>query len=189
VHTIGGVIVVASFAFVGTMFDNYFAFAAQLVVTERSRFRRVGRAQVLGVASLLVVAAGVGSLLAPIPVRWIGVLCVAPWALALHAWRHRTDPRKEQYRRGAMTTYIVTLALGGDNLAVWIPLLRSQGVGAGLGSVAVFAVWEILFVSSASAVAGHPRVVTWGAKWAPTLVPWIYLALGVLIPIECHTLT
>jgi cadmium resistance protein CadD (predicted permease) len=187
VRTIVGVIVVASFAFVGTMFDNYFAFAAQLVVTERARFRRVGGAQVLGVASLLVVAGGVGSLLAPIPVRWIGVLCVAPWALALNAWRHRDDPQRAQYRRGAMTTYVVTLALGGDNLAVWIPLLRAQGVGAGLGTVAVFAGWEVLFVLSASALAGHPRIVAWGTKWGPTLVPWVYLALGVLILVECRT--
>jgi cadmium resistance protein CadD (predicted permease) len=189
VHTIVGVIVVASFAFVGTMFDNYFAFAAQLLVAERNRFRRVGRGQVLGVATLLLLAAGVGSLLAPIPVRWIGVLCIAPWALALHGWRHRADPPRQQYRRGAMTTYVVTLALGGDNLAVWIPLLRAQGVGAGIGTVGVFAAWEALFVLSASALSGHPRVVTWGTKWGPSLVPWVYLALGVLILIECHTFT
>lgn len=188
-HGVINVIVVASLAFLGTMFDNYFAFAAQLVVTDRSRYRRVGWAQALGVASLLVVAAGVGTLLDPIPVRWVGLLCVAPWALALHAWRHRGDERREQYRRGALTTYVVTLALGGDNLAVWIPLLRSGGVGAGLGATAVFVAWEAVFVVSAVALAGHPRVVAWGARWGPDLVPWIYLGLGVLILAECHTIS
>ncbi len=188
-HGVLNVVVVASLAFLGTMFDNYFAFAAQLVVTERSKFRRVGWAQALGVTSLLVIAAGVGTLLAPVPLRWVGLLCVAPWALALHAWRHRGDERREQYRRGALTTFIVTLALGGDNLAVWIPLLRSGGVGAGLGAAAVFVGWEVLFVLSAVAMAGHPRVVAWGTRWDPSLVPWIYLALGVLILVECHTLT
>jgi len=189
VRTAIGVVSAASFAFVGTMFDNYFAFAAQLVVTERTRVRRVGWAQVLGVVTLLGLAAAVGSLLAPLPLRWVGVLCVAPWALALHAWRHRDDPRRTQYRRGALTTYTVTLALGGDNLAVWIPLMRASGVGGGLGTVAVFAFWEAVFVLSATAVAGHPRVVAWGTRWGPALVPWVYLALGALILVECHTFT
>lgn len=68
-HSIPGVVVVASLAFCGTMFDNFFAFAAQLVVTERRKYRRVGWAQALGVAALIVLAAGVGSLLAPIPLE------------------------------------------------------------------------------------------------------------------------
>jgi len=187
VRAVVSVVVVASLAFLGTMFDNYFAFAAQLVVTDRAHVRRVAAAQALGVAVVLVIAAGVGSLLAPIPVRWIGVLCVAPWALAVHAWRHRADLRPTTSRRGATTTFVVTLALSGDNLAVWIPLVRANGTWRGVGVVAVFVAWELIFVSSAVALARHPRVVAWGTKWGPALVPWIYLALGVLILVECHT--
>jgi cadmium resistance protein CadD (predicted permease) len=186
-HSILTVGVVASLAYVGTMFDNYFAFAAQLVVTDRTHYRRIGWGQALGVLALVVIAGAVGSLLAPIPTRWIGLLCVAPWALASYGWRHRNDERKEQFRRGALTTFVVTLALGGDNLAVWIPLLRANGVTAGLATAGVFAVWEFLFIVSAQALAGHPRVVSWGARYGPTLVPWVYLGLGVLILVECHT--
>jgi len=56
VHTILSVIVVAILAFAGTMFDNFFAFSAQLIVTEEKRVRRVSYAQALGVATLLVLA-------------------------------------------------------------------------------------------------------------------------------------
>jgi cadmium resistance protein CadD (predicted permease) len=187
VHDVLAVVTVASLGFVGTMFDNYFAFAAQLVVTERSRFRRVSTAQALGVATLLVVAAGVGSLLSAIPIRWVGLAAIAPWVLAAHAWRHRRDPRHARYRRGALTTFVVTLALGGDNLAVWIPLLRARGVAAGVLTTGVFALWEFAFVSSAGALSAHPRVVAWGNRRGPDLVPWVYLGLGVLILVECHT--
>ena len=117
----------------------------------------------------------------------IGLLCVAPWALAAYGWRHRRDERREQFRRGALTTFVVTLALGGDNLAVWIPLLRANGAASGLATAGIFAVWELLFIISAQALAGHPRVVSWGTKYGPTLVPWVYLGLGVLILVECHT--
>lgn len=186
-HSVVTVILVATLAYVGTMFDNFFAFAAQLVVTDRRHYRRIGWAQALGILTLLVVASGVGSLLAPIPTRWVGVLAVAPFALALYGWRHRDQPPREQFRRGALTTYAVTLALGGDNLAVWIPLLRAHGAAVGVATVAIFLVWECLFIFSAQSLASRPRVVAWGTKYGPVLVPWVYLGLSVLILVECGT--
>ncbi len=185
-HTILGVVVVATLAFVGTMFDNFFAFAAQLVVTDPKRFRRVSMAQAFAMALLLAIAAALGAVLAPIPVRWIGILCIAPFAFALHAWRHRDSPR-EQYRRGGLTTFAITLALGGDNLAVWIPLLRANSLPHGLLIAGIFAVLDIVFLFGAQRLALHPRVVAWGRQHAPAVIPFVYVALGVLILWECHT--
>jgi cadmium resistance protein CadD (predicted permease) len=187
VHTILGVVVVATLAFVGTMFDNFFAFAAQLIVTAPARFRRVSLAQAFAVALLLAVSAALGAILAPIPVRWIGLLCVAPFAFAFHAWRHRDTPR-EQYRRGGITTFAITLALGGDNLAVWIPLMRSNSLAHGILIAGIFAVLDLLFLLGAQRLARHPGVVAWGRRHAPTIIPFVYVALGVLILWECHTL-
>ena len=187
-HSIPGVIVVASLAFVGTMFDNYFAFATQLIVTDRARYRRVGWGQASGIVALTILAAVVGSLLAPIPLPWVGVLSVAPFALGVHAWRKRHQPPSEQFRRGAITTFTLTLALGGDNLAVWIPLLRANGVLHAVITVMVFTVWEVLFIVSAQALTGHPRVVRWGSEHAASVIPWVYFGLGVLILFECGTL-
>ena len=182
-----GVVLIAFFAFFGTMIDNFFAFAAQLMVTERSRYDRVSWAQALGVAILILIASALGSLLVPIPLRWIGVLCVAPFAFAVHSWRHRTAPR-QQFRRGAFTTFVITVSLGGDNLAVWIPLFRSNGVTHAFYSIATFAVLEIVFISLARGIAGHPRVVQWGNNHAGFFMPIFYSLLGVAILFECHTL-
>jgi cadmium resistance protein CadD (predicted permease) len=188
VHTILSVIIVAILAFLGTMFDNLFAFAAQLIVTEKKHFRRVSYAQALGVVTLLVLAGGIGSLLTPIPLPWIGLLCLAPWALAWHAWRHRSTPPSEVFRRGAITTFVMTLALGGDNIAVWVPLLRADGFFHSLISVAIFAVMELLFLVFAQWISSRPRLVAWGTKHAPMMLPWLYLGLGVLILVECGSL-
>ena len=186
-HSIAAIVVVASLAFVGTMCDNFFAFAAQLLVTVRERYRRVSWAQALGVATLLIIAAAVGSALAAVPTRWIGLFAIAPWALAAHAWRHRGEATHDQFRRGALTTFTLTLALGGDNLAVWIPLLRASGRVDAIVVIVIFALWEVLFVLAAQALVQHPRVVTWGTTHAKSIVPWIYLGLGVLILVECGT--
>jgi cadmium resistance protein CadD (predicted permease) len=188
VHTVIGVVVVASLAFVGTMLDNFFAFAAQLSLTERVRFARVSMAHALAVGTLLVIAAGVGTLLTAIPLRWIGLLCVAPFALAAHAWTQRTQPASEQFRRGGLTTFTLCIALGGDNIAVWIPLVRANDSWHEVLVLAVFALWEMLFIVGAQGVAGHPRVVAFGERFGRALIPWVYLGLGVLILFECRTL-
>lgn len=182
------VIVVASIAYLGTMFDDFFAFTEQLKVTEQPRHRRVGWSQFLGVLTLVLIAGAVGSLLAPIPTRLIGLLFVVPWALAAYAWRQRHQPRREQFRRGVATTFLMTLALGGDNLAVWIPLVRAKGTLAGLGTAAVLLLWEIPFLLAARGLSTRPRLVTWGARYGRQLVPFVYLGLGVLILMECGTL-
>lgn len=187
-HSLVSDLVVASLAYVGTMFDNYFAFSAQLVVTARERYRRVAWAQALGVATLVIIALGVGTALAAVPLRLIGLLAIAPWALAWHAWQHRGDATRQVFRRGATTTFLATLALGGDNLAVWIPLLRAKGVAGALIMVAAFAVLEVAFILSSQYLASRPRVVDWGTRRASSLVPVIYGALGVLVLLECHTL-
>jgi cadmium resistance protein CadD (predicted permease) len=187
VHTIGGVVLFASLAYIGTMVDNFFAFSAQLIVTEAKRYRRVCWSQASAVTVLVVLAAGVGELLTAIPERWIGLLCVAPFAFAVHAWRHRQSPH-EQFRRGAITTFLITLAIGGDNVAVWIPLFRSSGLRHAFMAIAVFVIWELIFLFSARRLASHPRVVTWGRAHMPALMPYVYVLLGVLILIECHTI-
>lgn len=185
-HTIVGVVLVASLAFLGTMVDNFFAFSAQLVLTEPARYRRVSWAQAAAVTVLVIIAASVGTLLDVVPVRWIGLLCVAPFGFAIHAWRHRESPH-EQFRRGAITTFLVTLAIGGDNVAVWIPLFRSAGLRHGLVALVTFVVWDLVFLFSARTLATHPRVVEWGRGHVPGLMPYVYVLLGVLILVECHT--
>jgi cadmium resistance protein CadD (predicted permease) len=187
VHSIIDVVVVSSLAFVGTMVDNFFAFAAQLALSERARYRRVSIAQGLGVAALIIVALSIGTLLRTVPLRWAGIFSIAPFAFALHAWRTRDQSVREKYRRGALTTFSVSVALGGDNIAVWIPLLRANSVAHEVVTVVVFALWEVLFVVGAQTIARHPRVVGFGEKYGHALLPWLYLGLGVLILVECKT--
>lgn len=187
-HTILGVIIVALLAYLGTMFDNFFAFATQLLVTDPSRFRRVSWAQALGIATLVLLSAAIGSFLTLIPLPWVGLLCLAPFAFGVYAFRHRDKPPREQFRRGAITTFVLTLALGGDNLAVWTPLLRANGLFHAVITVAIFAVLEFPFLVGAQSLVRHPRVVAWGSTHAPSVLPWVYFGLGVMILIECGSL-
>jgi cadmium resistance protein CadD (predicted permease) len=181
-------ILVGSFAYIGTMIDNLFAFAAQLTLTPRDRFSVVTVAQSTGVVVLVGLAATVGSTLDALPVRWVGILAVAPWALAWRNWRHRRDEVGGFVRRGATTTFLITLGLGGDNLAVWIPLLRASGLVREFALSAIFAFWQVLFIGLSWVLATHPRVVDRGQRAGRYFVPWLYVGLGFVILYECHVL-
>lgn len=187
-HSIVVLLLVGSFAYIGTMIDNLFAFAAQLTLTPRSHFSSTTLAQSAGVVVLVGLAAAVGSTLNVLPVRWVGVLALAPWALAWRNWRHRRDETSASSRRGAVTTFLITLGLGGDNLAVWIPLLRANGLAHEIALCIVFALWQVLFIAVAWALATHPRVIGWGQKSGRYFVPWLYVGLGFVILFECHVL-
>lgn len=96
-------------------------------------------------------------------------------------------PRQE-FRRGAFTTLAITVSLGGDNLAVWIPLFRSNDVARALYAIATMVILEIVFVSIARGVASHHRVVQWGNNRSGFFMPILYALLGIAILFECHTM-
>lgn len=184
-HDAGVTVLVAAVAFAGTMVDNFVAFVAQLSLTEKHRHARASVGQLAGVISLIVMSGAVGSMLSAIPLRWVGLLAAAPLALAVHAWRHQ-EPSARAVRRGAMTTFVLTIAFGGDNLAVWSPLLRADGYAKGLVAAAVFLVGDVALIVVARSLASHPRVVTTCQKLAPRATPLLYVGLSGLILWECR---
>lgn len=171
-------------AFLGTMIDNFFAFAAQLVLTEPKRFRRVSYAHVIGILVLLIGSAAVGSALHFISLKWIGLLAVAPLALAWHGWRHRNELAPQ--RRGATTTFLVTVGLGGDNIAIWIPILRAQGVLRGITVAVTILALDVGAVFLARFIAKRPSAIQFGQRWSAQLMPILYCGLAVLIVWQCE---
>ncbi len=188
-HSLVALALLGSFAYVGTMIDNFFAFAAQLTLTPREQFRSVTTAQSLGVVLLVGLAVAVGSSLDVVPIRLVGILAIAPWTLAWRHWRHRHAEIAQTPRRGVITTFVVTLGLGGDNLAVWIPLLRANGAVHAFALCVILACWQVVFVGLSWALATHPRVVSWGQRSGGYFVPWLYVVLGFVILVECHVFT
>ena len=187
-HSTYALLLVGSFAYLGTMVDNLFAFAAQLALTPRERFASVSVSQSVGVAVLVGLAVAVARSLDVVPLAWVAILAIAPWALAWHHWRQPDTATASSARRGTVTTFVVTIGLGGDNLAVWIPLLRASGAWHEVGLLVIFALWQTVFVTLAWILASHPRIARWTQRGGGRLVPWLYVGLGVAILFECRVL-
>ncbi|MEI8126962.1 MAG: hypothetical protein WCG86_03990 [Actinomycetota bacterium] len=174
-------------AFVGTMTDNFAALVGQLALTDRSRHRRLAISHGLAIAVLIIASSLIGGVLISLPVQLVGVLALAPFALAVVAWRNRNKV-DAQFKRGATTTFLVAVALGGDNLAVWIPLLRAAGTGrevvlavtllASEGLLLLLALQIVRINFLASRLSGLTRHLT----------PVLYVLLGFLVLWQCHLL-
>ena len=183
-HSVVVTITVAIGAFVSTMIDNFVAFAAQLALTEPKRVGRASSGQFSGVLALIGMAGILGAALFEIPLRWVSVLALVPLALAVHAWRGRNKPLHAA-RRGWITTFLITVSLGGDNLAIWIPILRSNGLRNGLLTAAILALCDIVLIVLARVISQQSAVVSRAQSLSRYLTPVLYVALSVVIVWEC----
>jgi cadmium resistance protein CadD (predicted permease) len=126
--------------FVSTNVDDILLLAA-FFSDQRLRPRQIIAGQLLGMTAL-VAASAAGALLAfAVPEGWIGLLGVAPLLLGLQRlWALRRssgegaageegaapeEPSARLSRAGALAVAAVTVANGGDNLGVYIPLFSS----------------------------------------------------------------
>ena len=179
------IIDVSVLAYVATMIDNFAAFTTQLALAPSERFRALAQSQSAAVALLVGVAAFLGSLLHVIPLAVFALGAAAPWWLGWHAWRHRHEVDDEPGAKRVVTVFLVTLALGGDNVAVWIPLFRLYGV-AGLSlTLVTFAVCHVFFLVIARFLAIHPVVREKSDRVSRLIAPWLYGLLGIVILLEC----
>jgi len=173
-------------AFAATMIDNFVALAAQLTVTPVDRHRHLAYAQFAALMSIVALSLLVGGVLNAIPLRLVGLLAFAPLGYAWSKWSRRHQPDIEHPRRGIITTALVTLALSGDNIAVWSALFRSTGVSGGLVQILSYAVLDALGLGLALVVARHPAVVNIASRVSIFVEIPLYIALSVVIMWQCH---
>lgn len=185
-HSVIGALGVAIIAFVAMTSDGLFNFAGQLALTNESRIRRVCLAHASAMVVLLGVSAAVAAFLSPISVRWVGVVALALFGLALHALQQRGAAR-EQFARGVLTTFTMTLVHGAAVLVTWAALLRANGVAHGAAMAIAFCLLEALFIVLAPALRRRTRLIAWGRSHANVLVSIADLVLGVLVLWDCHT--
>jgi len=83
-----------------------------------------------------------------------GLLCVAPFALATHAWRQRLQQRTNSSaavrspRSPSVSLSVVTTLRSGF-------VATCEWIVARVLIIVVFALWEVLFIAGAQAIAGH----------------------------------
>ncbi|HEY9646621.1 MAG TPA: cadmium resistance transporter [Chroococcidiopsis sp.] len=198
-------------AFVATNIDDIvilMLFFSQLNAGIRPKHMVMG--QYLGFAALILASLPgfFGGLL--IPREWIGLLGLLPIAIGIKHWLSADeqgedvqlvsdalgpDPKRRSLLSGISQllppqTYsvaAVTIANGGDNIGIYVPLFASFN-GAELGvTLGVFGVLIALWCGVAYRLAKFPAIAHVLTRYGHTLVPFVLIGLGLFILIESKT--
>jgi cadmium resistance protein CadD (predicted permease) len=157
---------------------------------------RIVLGQYLGFAAILA-AAVVGAFGAGLlPEAVVPYLGLVPLALGLRAgwraWRERhggseeadADGPVDDRGPGALAVAAVTLANGGDNIGVYVPVFATAGAGGVVVSCAVFLVLVGVWCALGWFLAGRAVVARALSRWGHVLLPVVLVGIGVLILAE-----
>jgi cadmium resistance protein CadD (predicted permease) len=139
--------------------------------------------QYLGIGVLVVVSVVAGLLALALPVRWLAGLGLLPIGLGIRLLIAGDGDAEEGARAktpSALAVAGVTIANGGDNLGVYIPLFASQP-GATAAYVMIFAVGTAVWCASGYALVSHPVAASTLQRWGHRILPWALIAIGVHI--------
>jgi cadmium resistance protein CadD (predicted permease) len=162
----------------------------------RFRARYVCLGQALGIG-LLVLLSLAGALLAlAIPEQWIGLLGLLPIALGVRELLTRRGappsslhldqpsvPAANGWRQSAAVAG-VTVASGGDNIGVYVPLFAGRPANEVAVLLAVFVVMLAVWLWSAYYLARRSVLARSIQRAGAFLTPWALIALGIIILVE-----
>jgi cadmium resistance protein CadD (predicted permease) len=197
---------IATAAFVGTNVDNTVVTAALVAGAPLDRAHRIAAGQVVGFVALVCIAGAAAALLFEFSPPAVGLLGFVPLAIGVRGligllgrggtgeghtrsrWRRRPATDRA-VGRGLTAAALVTLAAGGDNLAVYIPLFRQGGAGKLAAIALVFVAGEVGVTAAILAAGRHPRARSVMTRLGAVAVPLLLCAVGVLVLLTAGTLT
>lgn len=197
---------IATAAFVGTNVDNTVVTAALVAGAPLDRAHRIAAGQVVGFVAVVCVAGAAAALLFEFSPAAVGLLGFVPLAIGVRGligllgrggtgegrigsrWRRRPATDRA-VGRSLTAAALVTLAAGGDNLAVYIPLFRLGGAGKLSAIALVFAAGEVGVTAAILAAGRHPGARSVMTRLGEVAVPLLLCAVGVLVLLTAGTLS
>jgi cadmium resistance protein CadD (predicted permease) len=153
--------------------------------------RHVVAGQLLGIAALVAASATCALFAVVVPEGWIGLLGLVPLGLGLRGlWALRRgeehgDASEAEPRPGTQSSKVlavagVTVANGGDNLGVYIPLFSSAPKLVPLYA-AVFVVMTGVWCAIGYHLVHNELLGRRIRRWGRLALPFVLVALGLLI--------
>jgi cadmium resistance transport/sequestration family protein len=175
-------ILAATLAFAATNVDDLFLL---LVIYGQSRPRAIVLGQYIGCAAIVVASWVISRGAVLLRQEWIGLLGLAPLAIGLKglaALRARErDKRHVTAKMGAWAVAVVTIADGGDNIAVYVPLFARRSWSELAPMLVVFAVMVGIWCAAAARLARLPGLASTLERWGYWIAPVVLVALGAYI--------
>ncbi|GEL16322.1 cadmium transporter [Pseudonocardia asaccharolytica DSM 44247 = NBRC 16224] len=155
---------------------------------------RIAIGQYLGFGGILAVAVAVALGVRLLPEAVVPYFGVLPLLLGLRAawtvWRERGDRGDEGVgagtagEPGALAVAAVTVANGGDNIAVYVPVFATVGPADLTVYLVVFLILVAVWCLAGRYLATRPLVARALARWGHVLLPIVLIGLGLIILVD-----
>jgi cadmium resistance transport/sequestration family protein len=170
------------------------------------RVRHVVIGQYLGFAGLVLLSLPgfFGGLL--IPAEWIGLLGLLPIAIGILKLVRPDEDEEEiqtvsaeflrSQKRSRLANWLspqtysvaaVTIANGGDNVGIYVPLFAGSTLASLSVILAVYFVLIGVWCYIAQRIARQPAIARLLSRYGEKLVPWVLIGLGLYILIESES--
>ena len=171
-------------AYISTNIDDIFVLMILLAQSAKGTKGRLVSGHFLGVGILTVVSMLGAFGLQNLPMKYVGILGLAPIGLGIKAWFNRDDEEMEATAVSLLSMAMITVGNGADNMGVYIPLFTGFSSAERIGAVIVFAVLTALWVFLANTLAEFPKVKAVIEKYKTIAIPVVFIALGVFIILD-----
>lgn len=191
-------IAAAAGLFVATNIDDIVVLTVLFAISARGaqlRAWQIVAGQYLGLITLIAVSFLAALGLTIVPDEWVGLLGLIPLAIGalalIRTLRGQDDDDEAESALkavGLLGVAGITIANGGDNIAIYTPVFRTMSTTDTLITIAVFLVLLALWCLFAKAIGTNEKVTEALEKVEHWLVPVVFIGLGVFILIESGTL-
>ncbi|MEU4360347.1 cadmium resistance transporter [Promicromonospora sp. NPDC023987] len=192
-------IAAAAGLFVATNLDDIVILTVLFAASARSsRLRgwQIVAGQYLGLITLIAVSFLAALGLTIVPDEWVGLLGLIPLAIGVLALvrtlRGQDDDDEAESALkavGLLGVAGITIANGGDNIAIYTPVFRTMSTTDALVTIVVFLVLLAGWCLLAKVIGTNEKVTEALEKVEHWLVPLVFIGLGVFILLESGTLT
>lgn len=173
--------------FISTNLDDLFLLIA--LGTHRAyRFKHIVMGQIVGMA-LIIFASALGAWITfSVPPYFLRLLGLAPLVIGIKKLFQSKESEEDQvlenqtrgYRKVISVT-LVTLANGGDNLGVYLPLFSSRSHWEIIFFALAFLSLTLLWCVLSYFLVKHPTLQKPIRTYGHVLLPWVLIGLGLLI--------
>ena len=152
--------------------------------TGRPRPWHIWAGQYAGFAVLIGASLAAAAGLALVPLHWLWLLGLLPLGLGLGKLAaairaHRAGQRASPAVVAGLTGVIgLTIANGGDNLSVYIPVFRTSTAAEIAVIIAVFLAGVALCCLASIRFASHRAVIQAVQRWGQWIVPVVFILIG-----------
>jgi cadmium resistance protein CadD (predicted permease) len=181
VDSFAGTMLTGVAAFAATNLDDLFLLVAYFAIGW-GRARDVVLGQYAGIGVLFTVSALASLLSVAVPAGYLQLLGILPVLIGLKQLVDRAANGLETPPQiGILPVAAATLASGGDNLGVYIPLFAtSSALAIGVYGI-VFAVMTAVWCLAAHWLVRHPVAGRRLRRYGPKLAPFVLIAIGLAI--------